>query len=127
MENAAHMISLTVAFILFVAALSFSHDAVTARNLLLDEAERVLDERDPNLAPRLQIPPTYTVTGAAVLQSLYHIRAMDAVIQVGLTEYGRDGDRDRLDASGIRLNGLYRMKQVWRPDGSLERVIFDPL
>lgn len=126
MENAAQMISLSVAFILFVTALSFSHDALTARNLLLDEADRVLDERDPNLAPRLEIPPSYTVTGAAVLQSIYHIRSIDADIQVGLTEYGRDVDRDRIDASGIRLTGLYRVKQVWRPDGSLERVIFDP-
>ncbi|BFH13581.1 enoyl-CoA hydratase [Paenibacillus melissococcoides] len=127
MENAARMISLSVAFILFVAALSFSRDAVTARNQLLNEADRILDERDPNLAPRLQIPPTYTVTGAAVLQSIYHIRAIDADIQVGTTEYGREVDREHIDASGIRLNGLYRMKQIWRPDGSLERVIFDPL
>ncbi|GAC40709.1 hypothetical protein [Paenibacillus popilliae] len=127
MENAPRMISLLVALILFVAALSFSHDAVTAHNLLLDEAERVLDERDPNLALRLQIPQTYTVTGAVVLQSIYHIRAIDAVIQVGSTEYGRDVDRDRIDASGIWLSGLYRMRQVWCTDGILERVIFDPL
>jgi hypothetical protein len=127
MKNAAHMISLSVAFILFMAALSISHDAVTARKLLLDEADRVLDERNPNLAPRLQIPATYTVTGATVLQSIYHIRAIGAVIQVGMTEFGRDVGRDRIDASGIRLNGLYRMKEVWHPDGSLEQVIFDPL
>ncbi|MBG9792679.1 enoyl-CoA hydratase [Paenibacillus dendritiformis] len=127
MENAARMISLSVAFILFAAALSLSHDSLTARNLMMDESDRILYERDPNLAPRLQIPPTYTVTGAAVLQSLCHIRAIDADIQVGPTEYGREADRNRIDASGIRLNGLYRMKQIWRPDGSLERVIFDPL
>ncbi|WII35422.1 enoyl-CoA hydratase [Paenibacillus thiaminolyticus] len=127
MKNAAHMISLLVAFILFMAALSIAHDAVTARKLLLDEADRVLDERNPNLAPRLQIPSTYSVTGAAVLQSIYHIRAIDAVIQVGLTEYRRDVGRDRIDASEIRLTGLYRMEEVWDPDGSLEKVIFDPL
>ncbi|MGG4396300.1 enoyl-CoA hydratase [Paenibacillus thiaminolyticus] len=127
MKNAAHMISLLVAFILFMAALSISHDAVTARKLLLDEADRVLDERNPNLAPRLDIPATYTVSGATVLQSIYHIHAIDAVIQVDLTEYGRDVGRDRIDASGIRLDGLYRMKEVWHADGSLEKVIFDPL
>ncbi|BFH69152.1 MAG: enoyl-CoA hydratase [Paenibacillus dendritiformis] len=125
MENAARMISLSVAFILFAAALSFSHDAITSRNLLLDEADLVLDERDPNLASRLLIPETYTVGGAAVLQSIYH--AIDVEIHVGSREYGRDMDRSRIDASGVRLNGLYRMKQVWRPDGSLEKVVFDPI
>ncbi|RJG24630.1 enoyl-CoA hydratase [Paenibacillus thiaminolyticus] len=127
MKNAAHMISLSVSFILFMAVLSNSHDAVTARKLLLDEADRVLEERDPNLAPRLQIPATYTVTGATVLQSIYHIRAIGAVIQVGMTEFGRDVGRDRIDASGIRLYGLYHMREVWHPDGSLEKVIFNPL
>lgn len=126
MKNAAHMISLSFAFILLWRH-SISHDAVTARKLLVDEADRVLDERNPNLAPRLQIPSTYTVTGAAVLQSIYHIHAIDAVIQVGLTEYVRDVGKDRIDASGIQLNGLYHMKEVWHPDGSLKKVIFDPL
>jgi hypothetical protein len=125
MGSVAKLWKFAAIFVLFLIALSGSVELSQTNKRVIDKTDEVIFGADLNVAQDKKVMGEYTVSGAEVLQSIYHIHEIGADIQVDGTQFSQSLIIDQTDVSVIKLNRTYAATYVRNRDGSLNQVVFN--
>lgn len=127
MDNPAQkMIELTAAIGLFIGALTIGAMLFIKVSQAVEITNKFNVGQDRNIHTTLAIPKKYEVTGAEVLQSIYHIGSIGADIQVDGQEFFRNLDINHMDVSKIDVHRSYVPTYIRDENGGLSKIIFNP-
>lgn len=120
------MIEITVAVSLFVGALTLYVILFVNVAQVVELTNKTTVSQDRNVHTTLAIPEDYRVSGAEVLQSIYHIGQIGVDIQVDSKVFSHSLDIDYTDVSMINVLGLYTPVHVRDANGQLLKVVYIP-
>jgi hypothetical protein len=120
-------LKLAAFFLLFLVALTAALELARSDSLGIEHAERLIAAQDPSVASR-SLASEQLVSGAEVLQSIFHIKEIGAAIEVrseaGTSHYSPDLDAEDADLSIIDLQIRYTKTIVRDDEGQVALVLF---
>jgi hypothetical protein len=125
MSNAATFLKFAAMLSLFLIALTASVELSQAIKLAVNKTDELVYGMDNNLVRQPKTMGEYTVNGAEVLQSIFHIGEIGASIVVDGYYFPVNLQIDQTNVSMIHLSGTYTMSNIRNADGTLNTVIFN--
>lgn len=125
-NSSSTMIEITVAVSLFVGALTMYTILFINVAQVVELTNKVTASQDRNVHTTLVIPEDYRVSGAEVLQSIYHIAQVGVDIQVDSKIFLHSLDMDNTDVSMINVFGFYKPVYERNVNGQLVKVVYIP-
>lgn len=109
MSNAKTMLIYAASVSIFIAALMIGLQLTFGVSKAINTVYDLHQVQDPNLVTTLSISDHYTVSGAVVLQSIFHMNDIGTDIVVNGVTYPFGVDIDELNVTSIQVDHQYQV------------------
>ncbi|ANS75347.1 hypothetical protein AWM70_12620 [Paenibacillus yonginensis] len=109
---------------LFITACMFAISGINSQEAAVKVVKHSSEQDERRLYTDLKETGEETYTGAEVIESIYHIKQLDANIEIGRYYFFKSDDLDNIDVSGIDPQQNYKVNYIRDESGKLLTIVF---
>jgi hypothetical protein len=113
-----------VELFIFITACIFAINGINIQEAAVNVVHKSTMQDEKRLFTDLKDKGFETYTGAEVLQSIYHIRELNADIRVNGYLFSKNAEIEDINVSVISLNRTYQVQYIRGSDGEVQTIVF---
>ncbi|WP_212981451.1 hypothetical protein [Paenibacillus azoreducens] len=123
-DTVERSIIIVVELFIFITACIFAINGINIQEAAVNVVHKSTMQDEKRLFTDLKDKGFETYTGAEVLQSIYHIRELNADIRVNGYLFSKNAEIEDINVSVISLNRTYQVQYIRGSDGEVHTIVF---